>query len=381
MPSGRRASAWHDRPVRFFVVVFLASLLIAGAEELASRIRTSLFEPVSDERWIWAEGAYDEGDALAFYAARDFEIEAVGTARLALTADETYLVYVNGYRVGAGSYRGWSPVDEYDISPLLREGLNRIVVELRSSRGAGGFLAVLELMPEDQSTRSCIVSDESWRIFRRYEPGLLGGWTQLSGGEIPKLWHRPPAGRWRLGSTAKRQPNLFQSAIEPLRRLPLRLQQQHSSEWHELQWPVLRRVPGVGPHQLYDWGRVVEGLLSFDLISAEGQPGLLYVGLEPPDPEQQRPDTVILPVPGRRHWEDAYLRRFRYALIVGAEPYSRVEVDVLPPRLTDKLPRPHRDQAGVFGLEPPRSYAKVEEDVWKRIGSSSSVSESEDLPR
>ncbi len=79
------------------------------------------------------------------------------------------------------------------------------------------------------------------------------------------------------------------------------------------------------------------------------------------------PDEVLLPVPGRRHWEDAYPRRFRYLLVVGAEPYSRVEIELLDGRLAQELRRPEAGLDGVFGLEPPRSYSKVEEDVWERL--------------
>ncbi len=366
----RPVRAWHERPLRSFVAVFLLALTVAGAEKLSSVVGARLFESSPDERWIWAEGEYGEGEALAFYAARDFKIEDLGSARIALAADETYLLFVNGYRVGAGSYRPWSAIDEYDITDLLHQGGNRIVVELRSSRGAGGFLAVVELGPaaggeDEASERRIVVSDRSWRIFKRYDPGLFGGWTRLEEGEKPKIWHRPPAGRWRLDSTAVRRPNLFESSIMPLCQRPVRFQQQHRPDWLELTWE--RRIPALGPQQLYDWGEVVEGILSFDLISDQGQPGLLYVGTEPPDPELRPPDEVILPVPGRRHWEDAYVRRFRYALVVGAEPYSRIEVEIPPPSLSAKLPRSEPNHQGVFGLEPPRTYSKVEEDVWKRM--------------
>ncbi len=377
----RSVRSWHDQPLRFFAGVFLLALIVAGTEQLASGLGAHLFEPTKDERWIWAKGEYGDGEALAFYAARDLEIETLGSARIALAADETYLLYVNGYRVGAGSYRPWAPVDEYDLTDLLHEGINRIVVELRSSRGAGGFLAVMELYPENDDARQTadrgdadrrtadrrtVVSDQNWRIFRRYDAGLLGGWTVLDSGEPAKIWHRPPAGRWRLASPAKRRPSQFQGAITPQFQRPIRFQLMHSAEWLDLTWEQ-HRIPALGPQQLYDWGEVVEGILAFDLTSDLGQPGLLYVGTEPPDPEQRPPDSTILPVPGRRHWEDAYQRQFRYALLVGVEPYSRVEVEVLPPSLATKLPRVEPNHHGVFGLEPPRSYSKVEEDVWKRM--------------
>ena len=151
-----------------------------------------------------------------------------------------------------------------------------------------------------------------------------------------------------------------------MRRRPLRHKPHHEPSWLELDGS-LRLIPALGPQQIFDWGEEVEGILSFDLRSDEGKPGLLYVSTAPPDVRDRPPDAVIVPVPGRRYWEDAHPRLFRYLLLVGAEPSSRIEVELLDGAATRPLVRPKNGRHGVFGIKPPRSYSKVEEEVWKRL--------------
>ncbi len=340
---------------RFFAVVSVLTLILAGAALFASR----LFESAHGARWIWAEGDYGGGEPIAFYAVREVELSAVGPGHITVAADETYLLYLNGQRIGAGSYRSQAPIDVYEVGDFLEVGVNRILVELRSSRGAGGLLARIDL-----GTGAVVVTDKSWRIFRRYDAGLVRGLSHLEGGEAPKIWGKAPTGRWRLNGSRQR-PIPFHSFPPPEHRRPVRHQQYNSTSWSTLDWSR-RRIPALGSRQVFDWGADVEGIISFDLRSSEGKPGLLYVSSEPPDPRGRLPDAVIVPVPGRREWEDAHPRRFRYALVVGAEPYSRIEVDLLDSETAHAAPAT-TGLHGVFGIEPPRSYSKVEEDVWNRL--------------
>ena len=357
----------HPRPLAFFTSVLALALVVAGAAHLIKSLRSRFADPGHGACWIWAAGGYGGGEPVAFYAAREFELTAPGGGRIAIAADETYLLYFNGHRVGSGGYRHRAPVDEYDVSDLLQEGVNRILVELRSSRGAGGLVAELELDGDGAAAPSRVIAtDTSWRIFRRFEPELFGGWSLLEGGETPAVWSRPPTGRWRLGSTRIARATPRPGFPPPTRRRPIRLRAPQTGSWLDLPWSG-RRIPPIGPKQLYDWGTAVTGYLSFDLTSAAGEPGLLFFGMEPPDPKASSPDEVVLPVPGRHHWEAAVQRRFRYLLIVGAEPRRSIEVEVSGSGLERGLTPPGIRLSGVFGLEPPRSYSKVEEDVWARL--------------
>ncbi len=349
--------SWLGGRRRLGLILVLA-LLVAGAERFAGRV----FEPGA--QWIWAADDHTAGDPIAFYAVRELELGVVARARLAITADDTYVLFVNGQRVGAGRYSAGEALDEYEVGDFLEAGVNRILVEARSSRGAGGLIAELEL----GSGHRTVVTDGSWRIFRRYDPGLFGGWTAEEVGEAPKIWGRPPTGRWRLSAGRQLRPILFQGYPPPERRRPVRHKALHDPSWLELD-ASRRHIPALGPQQMFDWGEEIEGIVSFDLRSDAGKPGLLYASAEPPDVSNGSPDAVIIPVPGRRFWEDAHPRRFRYLLLVGVEPGSRIEVDVLDGESAGAPVKRPRDNTGVFGFEPPRSYSKVEEQVWERLES------------
>ena len=338
--------------------ILVLAIFIAGAEHFAARV----FEPGA--QWIWADGDHSSGEPIAFYAVRELELDGVARARFAITADDTYVLYVNGQRVGAGRYSPGEALDEYEVGDFLEAGVNRILVEARSSRGAGGLIAELELGSNPRK----IVTDGSWRIFRRYDPGLFGGWSSEEAGEAPKIWGRPPTGRWRLSTERQLRPILFQGFPPPERRRPVRHKALHDPSWLELD-DSRRHIPALGPQQIFDWGEEIEGVISFDLRSDVGKPGLLYASTAPPDVSNGSPDAVIIPVPGRRYWEDAHPRRFRYLLLVGVEPASRIEVDLLDREQTGGMVEAPRENTGVFGFEPPRSYSKVEEEVWDRLES------------
>ena len=351
MIAAQRLKTWGARPLPFFVAVAVAVLFCAGVERLIAR----WLEPERGACWIWADGDYGGGEPIAFYAVREVELPAPGPGRITVAADETYLLYLNGRLVGSGSYRPEAPFDIYEVGDLLDAGINRVVIELRSSRGAGGLLAELEL------GGTAVVTDESWRVFRRHDARLVRGWSMLEGGEPPKVWARAPTGRWRLDGIRKR-PILFDVFPPPERRRPARHQRYNSGSWSELD-ASRRRIPAIGPQRIFDWGEPVEGYLSFNFRSVEGRPGLLYVSDQRPDPRNRPPDAVIVPVPGRRHWQDAHPRRFRYALLVGVEPDTRIEVL----RQAPDTETASNNRHGVFGIEPPRSYLEAEKRVWNRL--------------
>jgi len=84
--------------------------------------------------WIWP-GAFHE-DRRNVYAdfRHDFRIgRKNGPARIAVTADQCYMLYLNGEYIGRGPARGyqWSwPYDEYDLSGKVRPGHNWISVRV-----------------------------------------------------------------------------------------------------------------------------------------------------------------------------------------------------------------------------------------------------------
>ena len=306
--------------------------------------------PTGRAQWIWKAIGRKDHDPAAFYAIRDFDLPAPpARARLLVTADEEYVLTLNGKRIGAGAYEPGALLDVYEVGPLLLPGGNRLMAELRSGRGAGGFLASLE----DAATgRQLVATDEQWRTFNRHELGLVRGWLPVGGGEPVLCWGYPPAGRWGKPRPGRTEPRLARGPLLPaLSARPLTL---------ALGSPEKGRPPGSPV--LYDWGREVEGRLTLDV-----RPGnrlgaaLLFTGAAPPDPLRAKPAGSVLIMPGRHDWLDARPRRFRYVLLVG----------LVRPAAAAVLPAPARpvraEVMRVFGLPGPPLRTPVEDEVWSKL--------------
>ena len=79
--------------------------------------------------------------------------------------------------------------------------MNRLLVELRSARGAGGLLASLA---DEATGRQLVGTDGHWRILPRHELGLVRGWSPIRGGARALCWGYPPIGRWGRPGSARR---------------------------------------------------------------------------------------------------------------------------------------------------------------------------------
>ncbi|HEY7214842.1 MAG TPA: hypothetical protein VIC28_09440 [Thermoanaerobaculia bacterium] len=344
MPSLLPQRLWLRRSLLAVLAVFL----LAVATRVLPRQRA---RPATGRaQWIWKAIGRKDHDPTAFYAVRDFDLPAPpARARLLVTADEEYVLTLNGKRIGAGAYEPGALLDVYEVGPLLLPGGNRLVAELRSGRGAGGFLASLQ----DAATgRQLVVTDERWRTFNRHELGLVRGWLPAGGGEPVLCWGYPPVGRWGRPRPGRTAPLLARGPLLPAAAArPLTL---------ALGSPEKGRPPGSPV--LYDWGREVEGRLTLDV-----RPGktlgaaLLFTGASPPDPLRAEPAGSVLILAGRHDWLDARPRRFRYVLLVGL--VRRAAAAVLPAPA-----RPVRAEVmQVFGLAGPPLRTPVEDEVWSKL--------------
>jgi hypothetical protein len=356
-------------------------------------------------QWIWVAHDRHLAQPLAFYAARDFWLEAPPErARLLALGDEQYVLYLNGKRVGAGGWRPGSRLDEYEVGALLRTGGNRLLAELRSADGGGGFLASLT---DEASGRTLVATDGDWRTYLRHRLGLVRGWlpvdpfdpaaaarhsqswTSAAGpGELAFSWGRPPIGRWGRVTPGWPRP-LFAELTGGRRPLPA------ASESFYRPPPETRKA-GDDSMVLFDWGREVTGYLALepgyepgmdsDLVQPppdRQREALFWIGDTPPQPAGTgvEPSGAVVLMPGAREWLDARLRRFRYALVIGiprplaARVYTvdpavavrfRLEIDegagAAPP---GREPGPER--GGVFGLAAPRLRSPVEDEIRRKL--------------
>jgi hypothetical protein len=341
--------------IRAWLIVCLVVLVLALVTHAMPAIRARSL-PTQGAQWIWKPIDNLDHNPTAFYAIRDFDLgPPPERARLLVTADEEYVVTLNGRRIGAGAFEPDAPLDVYEVGPLLLPGGNRLMVELRSGRGAGGLLASLM----DESTgRQLVGTDGDWRIFPHHELGLVRGWLPLGGGEPAFRWGYPPIGRWGGTKAGSPRPLLAEAAGPPLPAAAMRPLSLPSS---------LGDGRSPGSPILYDWGRTVDGFLTLELPAGrELGAALLFTGEEPPDPLTARPTAAVLIMPGRRDWMDARPRRFRYALLVGLERVAAAAALPVPAGVV-RSPRPLPDR--VFGFKGPPLRTPVEDEVWSKLQS------------
>ena len=388
-PGEKLVAAAVRRPLVFFGLFALLALVAGAAESGRAFLRSRSAEPGLGARWIWAEHAARAGMPITLYAARDFELdESTERAWLSIAADEHYVLWLNGQAIGSGSWqkgswqkgswqKGGSGPDEgepvadlYELSDWLETGTNRLVVELRSTSGAGGLLATLRL--GEKGTAS-LVTDNSWRLFRRADPRLLRGLAPLEklGGETPKIWPWPPIGRWRIRNLEARPvlvpADTFTRGARCARRLGFPAP--------DAPWADLKADPGCGlpllsVQSLWDFGETVEGILEFGLDpTSEPAPALLYFLDQDPGADLSRlePSVVVPGAPGAWLWRDTAVRRFRFLAIVGLKPQDFLRLRLLSAEEKEAYPPPPPPD-GVFGLTPPDDrMKKITEMVWQRL--------------
>lgn len=355
------------------------ALALATHAVRAVRARSSLATGAAE--WIWKPLGRSESSPLAFCLVRDFYLDPLpARVRLLVSADEEYVLSLNGRRIGSGRYAGASGkpgtrLDSYEVGGELTPGVNRLEAEVRSGRGAGGFLLALL---DGADGRALLGTDERWRVYQRYHPFLLRGLVplspklQLGTGEDVYSWGLPPLGRWGVPQPGPARP-LFPDLTDG--RPPL---------------PASRLVladppaPGLPPvaRTVFDFGREVTGYLSLELTPDPVQrAGLLYTGVSGvPEVPGARPDGAIITIPGRHGWEAACPRRFRYALVVGLAPLAaRVQPVDEAANLGTLLPRAPAGPVGVLGITPPALRTPVEDEVWRKFQRVPGVARREDL--
>ena len=135
--------------------------------------------------WIWYSSRVPKAMPVRFYAVREFAVAAApARASARVFVDREHVLFVNGQRAGGGVQRPGDALAAYEVAPLLRTGVNRIVIEASSPTGIGGILFALAFDGQ------ALVSDGRWRVDR--DAGALTG----QGRYRPVVWGRPPLYPW-----------------------------------------------------------------------------------------------------------------------------------------------------------------------------------------
>lgn len=357
------------RPWLFLASVFVLAWLLAAGERALARLEMERSEPSRGACWIWAQGLAKTGEPATFWAIRDLKLERPQRAHMVIVVDEAYTLWVNGVQVGGGVHRPGAPAHRWDLTDFLDAGWNRLAIEARSSRGAGGILASLRLGEEG---RPAFGTGADWTIVKRDHPNITLGLpipTELR--ETPAIWGRGETGRWRPKPAEVDRPSVPRPWPPPEILRPRRLRfANEEGEWIE---PAIRPKHWPGQQVIYDFGAEVEGMLELRLDEPEippeapAAPALLFFDSEPPRPQDRRPDVVMQPFLVDGWWRDAVPRRFRYLALIGAPTLADIRLIRVKPEITARLAADPEPLVGVFGLPPAKDHLPVEEDVWDRL--------------
>jgi len=132
-------------------------------------------EPAAAEppfgKWIWLPEA--ETDQAAFFRTTlDLpEGSKIAAASLTMTADNSFVLYVNGREVGTSD--NWTEPATYDLAESLHEGRNVIAVKAWNEGGPAGLLAGMSVRLTDGTTMQ-MRSDGEWRCSDK----AVEGWTE-----------------------------------------------------------------------------------------------------------------------------------------------------------------------------------------------------------
>jgi signal transduction histidine kinase len=165
--------------------------------------------------WIWAAETYDRQTCWFW---RSFEVPnsaPIVRALLRITADNGYTVFLDGRKVGEGSY--WKTVTEYDLTWLLVPGTHVLGVQAFNDGDKAGLIAGLRVQLADGAVIE-VGSDESWRVV----PETARDWQRRQ--VAPKRW--PSAkliGAW--GAPPWWRIPLKVAAVPPERPIPLQFWQ------------------------------------------------------------------------------------------------------------------------------------------------------------
>jgi hypothetical protein len=343
---------------RNLVVVISLLLVVVLAERWRWFARLeSIAQP--SLTWIWAPVNPNEVKARAFYAVRDFTLATrPAKARLEVLGDPEYIVYLNGTRVGSGSYRADAPLDAYEVGDLLVAGSNRVVIELRSPIGSGG--ATLRIGADG---RTLVATDGDWSIQETTWQGALSR-DPLSHSSKAEVLGVSPFGRWGTPESAEIKRRFGELVSSQVPRGARRFRRPYQDGAWQKQALIPRRSRSVGQATEFDFGAEVEGYLFLAFDRASARTGLLRAGSNPAPASGWLPDSIVITIMGSGAWRDAVPRRFRYVEVVGLRGLRWVGVYLLRPgeqRMLAQAP-PLR---GLFNLRVDPQRWPVVDKIWK----------------
>lgn len=131
-----------------------------------------LTQSVSAADWIWASAT--PGDNETAYFRRSFQLPADfktgGEVRIAVSADNHYVLFVNGKRIADGDQQ-WQTAEVYDVGSVLVPGANVIAIQARNAGGPAGLMVEGKWQLADRVLD--VSSNKEWTATTALVPGWM----------------------------------------------------------------------------------------------------------------------------------------------------------------------------------------------------------------
>jgi signal transduction histidine kinase len=185
IPHRKKKSRMSLSQWRVAGLVFLGWMLVAGASVAATNPMAARAQILSDAlgyydsptnglgSWIWETTVSDNQTCQLW---RSFEVPpstGIGRARLCLTVDNEFTVFLDGRELGHGAE--WRELFVFDLTTLLSPGTHVLAVSGFNSYSSAGMLLGLHIDFLD-GRHIEIKSDRSWRIV----PAGVKGWEKMT---------------------------------------------------------------------------------------------------------------------------------------------------------------------------------------------------------
>jgi quinoprotein glucose dehydrogenase len=170
--------------------------------------------------WLWAQNSspgwggavwvWDQPDAHQIaqtneprFLRQTFDVKGkVIQAELWITADNHYVVHVNGHKIGEDNE--WSTVEKYDVVKHLLPGKNVLAIQVRNQGGMAGVIARLAIKTDDQN-EIFVVTNSQMRVTQAASKDWLQTDFDDTKWSTAIVLGEPGIGPWNLvkGSVAK----------------------------------------------------------------------------------------------------------------------------------------------------------------------------------
>ncbi len=119
--------------------------------------------------------------------------EPAELATVTLSADNGYVLFVNGQRIGTDG--NWSQAETYDVAKALRKGTNAFAVLNTNQGGVGGLLLEARVRLASGKLHS-IVTDATWKVARQAPDGWQKADFDDAAWGRPTVKGKPPVEPW-----------------------------------------------------------------------------------------------------------------------------------------------------------------------------------------